>query len=163
MLLIAAVFGAVAGQLRQNIRIRWPHTIDVGIFEDSFAGFYVDELTMPVLFSLVIWVGLGAIDSAFFYSIIAWPFMVLFAIPVYALWACCHTGVLGWLGTMDRQQYMESVAYEVLISSDEAQRWLGALEISADPTRSRYVLRGVLPNRSLLTVIKRRLQSTEDA
>ena len=64
---------------------------------------------------------------------------------------------------MDRQQYMESVAYEVLISSDEAQRWLGALEISADPTRSRYVLRGVLPNRSLLTVIKRRLQSTEDA
>ncbi|NLN18198.1 MAG: hypothetical protein GX162_02820 [Firmicutes bacterium] len=51
----------------------------------------------------------------------------------------------------------------MLLSNDEAQRWLGALEISADPTRNRYVLCGVLPNRSLLTTIKRRLQSIEDA
>ena len=36
VLLIAAAFGAVAGQLRQNIRVRWPRTIDVGIFEGLF-------------------------------------------------------------------------------------------------------------------------------
>ncbi|MGI6083294.1 MAG: hypothetical protein ACOYEP_10520 [Limnochordia bacterium] len=89
--------------------------------------------------------------------------MIIFAIPVYALWAFCHTGVLGWLGTMGRQQYMESVAYEVLLSDDETQRWLGVLDISADPKRNRYVLSGVLPSRYLLTTMKRRLQEIQES
>ncbi len=45
----------------------------------------------------------------------------------------------------------------------DTQRWLGVLDISADPKRNRYVLSGVLPSRYLLTTMKRRLQEIQES
>jgi hypothetical protein len=53
--------------------------VEIGTVYDPSVGLYADELLMPVLFSLVIWAVLGAVDSAFFYDIIAWPFMIIFS------------------------------------------------------------------------------------
>jgi hypothetical protein len=164
-LLIYTVLGSAAGLLRQKIRARWPEAIETGFAfaGQSNFGFYVDEFVMPLVFSFLVWAGMGSIDAAFFHDILAWPFMIIFAIPIYALWAFCHTGMLGWLGTLGRQQFMESVAYEVLLSGDQTQRWLGGLDIVGDPIHNRYVLTGVLPNRPTLMVIERRLHDIQGA
>jgi hypothetical protein len=71
--------------------------------------------------------------------------------------------VLGWLGTLGRQQFMESVAYEVLLSNDQTQRWLGGLDIVGDPMNNRYVLSGILPDRATLTAIQGRLHDVQGA
>jgi hypothetical protein len=99
----------------------------------------------------------------FGFSFMAPPVMILFAIPVYALWAWFHTGLLGWLGQVNTRTYMEFEAFQALLYDDSIQRWLGEVKIAANPSENRYVLSGTLPDRLTLSSFRIRLHDINNA
>jgi hypothetical protein len=164
---VAAMFGVVAGLARKHARRRWPEPVQTGYVGSGWGGFYFDEVILPVVFTPFIWGGLMLLDYGwsiiFGWGIMALPLMVLLTMPLYAIWAWFHTGLLGWLGTIERKQFMEYEAYEAVIWDDHIQQWLGDLKITADQSNNEYVLTGMLPDRMTLNSIRLRLQDIHQA
>jgi len=164
---ILTVLGAIAGFTRQKIRKRWPDVLDAGKVDrrgkaGEGSGIQIDQLLIPLFFSWLVWLVLIFVDNRLVglidMLVIAYPFFVILSIPFWAFWSFIQTGLLGWLGGLSRQQYLELEAREVLLQDDLVQPWLDQLTITADPAGRRYIISGSLPDQKVMAAVIKLLQ-----
>lgn len=167
----AGLLGAIAALCRRKVRLRWPEAIEMSYVSRygsmGGGGFFVDEVLLPVVLLPLIYAVCLAADNTWGMVMSLGLMSIVALIPInmtlYALWAWFHSGILGLAGNVGKSRHMEYQAFESLIWDDHVQKWLGDLQILADPHHNRYVLTGMLPERSILATIRKRLSDIDGA
>lgn len=169
----STVGGAVLGLLRKAIRRRWPEPLWIGNAARtspavatargaaisapfSTGGFWVDEVVLAVLCTPVLWGVLSSIHPMW-HLIFLYGWVFLPTLVIYMFWASIHTAWLRWAGNISAKDRHLFTAYEVLMTDDHVQRWLGELSIDYDPRDHRFTVSGTVPQSHVLSTIRTRL------
>jgi len=164
--------GALLGWLRKAIRSRWPEPLIAGsgtrvanvatargaAISAPFTsgGFWIDEVILSVVATPFLWAGLSEIHPMW-HLIFLYGWIFLPTLLIYMIWAGVHTAWLRWAGVIDPKDRRLYEAYEVLMSDDYVQQWLGEISVDYDPKAHRYYVTGVLPRSHHLATVKTRL------
>ena len=162
--------GALLGVLRKAIRSRWPEPLlggnpartTPGIATARGAaiaapfgagGFWVDEIILSALCTPILWGVLSSIHPMW-HLIFLYGWVFLPALVIYMFWAAIHTAWLRWAGRISAKDRHLYTAFEVLMTDDHVQRWLGELSIDYEPAAHRFTVGGALPRSHLLSTIR---------
>lgn len=170
---VSAIGGALAGMARKTIRRRWPEPLLVGNARRTnpgvatargaaiaapftSGGFWVDEVILALVGTPLLWGVLSSIHPMW-HLIFLYGWIVLPTLVIYMFWASIHTAWLRWAGFIKERDRYLFTAYEVLMTDDHVQRWLGELTIDYDPKAHRFIVSGAVPRSHLLGSIRTRL------
>lgn len=172
---VSVVWGALLGILRKVIRRRWPEPLGIGNAARfnphvatargaavsapfSVGGFWVDEVILAVVSTPILWGILSSIHPMW-HLIFLYGWIVMPGLVIYMFWAAIHTAWLRWAGyinPVDRHLY---TAYEVLMTDDYVQRWLGEISVDYDPQAHRFTVTGTVPRSDVVATIRTRLKA----
>lgn len=102
------------------------------------------------------WGSLSSIHPMW-HLIFLYGWIFLPSLVIYMVWAAVHTAWLRWAGAIETKDRHLFAAYEVLMSDDHVQQWLGELSLDYDPKAHRFRVSGTLPRSHLLASIRTRL------
>lgn len=176
---VPAAMGALFGLGRKYIRRRWPEPLFTGnpgqptagvatprgvAIARPFAagGLWVDEVILSLIGMPIFW-GLLSSIHPMWHLLFLYGWLVLPALVIYMFWAAAHTSWLRWAGSMSRTNRYLYEAFEVLMTDDHVQQWLGELEVDYDAGAHRYIVSGAVPHTHLVATIRTRLGAIDGA